>query len=116
MQRRFLQQSTCAGNGSSVHAWLSAILARSQHFYVFDHSASDEASAQASHSNEREFFQSSVLYGTSRSTSRWPVNVEETMASPSFNQGSDAPGGRRRTSTAGSSSGIEAGQNRPRAN
>ena len=38
------------------------------------------------------------------------------MASQSFNQGSDAPGGRRRTSTAGSSSGIEAGQNRPRAN
>jgi hypothetical protein len=38
------------------------------------------------------------------------------MASQSFNQGSDATGGRRRTSTAGSSSGIEAGQNRPRAN
>ena len=38
------------------------------------------------------------------------------MASQSFNQGSDATGGRRRTSTAGSSSGIGAGQNRPRAN
>src|SRR4029450_9324976 len=36
------------------------------------------------------------------------------MASQSFNQGSDSAGGRRRT--AGSTSGIEAGQNRPRAN
>jgi hypothetical protein len=38
------------------------------------------------------------------------------MASQSFSQGSDSAGGRRRTSTAGSSSGIEAGQNRPKAN
>src|SRR4029078_11693495 len=37
------------------------------------------------------------------------------MASQSFNQGSDATGGRGRTSTAGSRPGIEAGQNRPRA-
>jgi hypothetical protein len=36
------------------------------------------------------------------------------MASQSFNQGSDSAGGRRRT--AGSTSGIEAGQNRPKAN
>jgi hypothetical protein len=53
-----------------------------------------------------------LFYGTSSSTTRSAVNVEETMASQRFNQGSDAPGGRRRTSTAGSSSGIEAGQNR----
>jgi len=55
------------------------------------------------------------VYGTSSSTTRSAVNVEETMASQSFNQGSDATGGRGRTSTAGSRPGIEAGQNRPRA-
>jgi uncharacterized phage infection (PIP) family protein YhgE len=38
------------------------------------------------------------------------------MASQSFNQGSDVTAGRKRTSTAGSSSRIEAGQNRPKAN
>jgi hypothetical protein len=56
------------------------------------------------------------IYGTPSSTTRSAVNVEEMMASQSFNQRSDATGGRRRTSTAGSSSGIEAVQNRARAN
>jgi hypothetical protein len=41
------------------------------------------------------------------------VNVEETMASQSSNQGSSS---RRRTSAAGTRPGIEADQNRPRAN
>jgi ElaB/YqjD/DUF883 family membrane-anchored ribosome-binding protein len=38
------------------------------------------------------------------------------MASQSFNQRPDATGGRRRTNTGGSRSGIEAGQNSPTAN